>query len=111
MMKSFKPVLLALTLASGMFVAVAQTTPTTAPVTTPATTPATTPVAGTCKVSAMNVNTALKAELITIPGINAKLADAVIAARPFKDEADLVKKVKGIGKKNIVTFRPCFLYK
>ena len=111
MMKSFKTVLFALTLASGMFVAVAQTATPTTPTTTPATTPTTpAPMVG-CKVSAVNVNTALKADLIKIPGINAKLADAIIAVRPFKDEADLIKKVKGIGTKNIVKFRPCFLYK
>ena len=108
MMKSGKSALVALTFASGLFVAVAQTaTPTTTPTTTPVMTPAT----SSCKVSAINVNTGLKADLLKIPGIGAKMADAIIAARPFKDEAELVKKVKGIGKKNIVTFRPCFLYK
>ena len=105
-MKSVKTALFALTLASGMFVAVAQTATPTTP-----STPVTTPAATTCKVSAVNVNTGLKADFILIPGINAKLADAIIAARPLKDEADLVKRVKGIGKKNILKFRPCFLYK
>ena len=105
-MKSLKSILVALTFASGIFGALAQTTTPTTP-STP-TIPAPT---ATCKVSAVNVNTALKADLIKIPGINAKLADAIIATRPFKDEADLVKKVKGIGTKNIVKFRPCFLYK
>ena len=102
-MKSLKSILVALTFASGIFGALAQTT-------TPSTPTIPAPTA-TCKVNAVNVNTALKADLIKIPGINAKLADAIIATRPFKDEADLVKKVKGIGTKNIVKFRPCFLYK
>jgi competence protein ComEA len=106
MMKSLKSVIVALTLASGLFVAAAQTTPT-----TPAPTPTAPVTTAVCKVTAMNVNTALKADLQKIPGVGAKMADAIIAARPFKDEADLVKRVKGIGKKNIVTFRPCFLYK
>lgn len=106
MLKSLKSTLVALTLASGLFVAAAQTTPT-----TPAPTPTVPAATATCKVAAVNVNTALKADLQKIPGVGAKMADTIIAARPFKDEADLVKRVKGIGKKNIVKFRPCFLYK
>lgn len=104
MLKSLKSTLVALTLASGLFVAAAQTT-------TPAPTPTVPAATATCKVAAVNVNTALKADLQKIPGVGAKMADAIIAARPFKDETDLVKRVKGIGKKNIVTLRPCFLYK
>ena len=105
MLKSLKSAVVAITLASGLFVAVAQTaTPSTPAPSIPAAT-------ATCKVAAVNVNTALKVDLQKLPGIGAKMADAIIAARPFKDEADLVKRVKGIGKKNIVTFRPCFLYK
>ncbi len=107
MLKSLKSTLVALTLASGLFVAAAQT----ATPSTPAPTPSVPAATATCKVAAVNVNTALKADLQKVPGIGAKMADAIIAARPFKDEADLVKRVKGIGKKNIVTFRPCFLYK
>ncbi len=64
-----------------------------------------------CAVAALNVNTASAADLAKIPGINASLADAIVKARPFTDEKDLVKKVKGIGKKNIIQFRSCFLYK
>ena len=107
MINTVKATLLSLAVAGSMFFASAQKTGTTTPPATP-TVPAAT--VG-CKVAAVNVNTALKADLVKIPGIGAKVADAIIAARPFKDEADLVKKVKGIGKKNIVTFRPCFLYK
>jgi competence protein ComEA len=81
---------------------------TTPPATTP---PAPTMAATTCSIAAVNVNTVTQAELEKVPGLGPKLAAAVIAARPFKDEAELVKKVKGIGTKNIVKFRPCFLYK
>jgi competence protein ComEA len=81
-----------------------KTTPPASP--TPA---ATTPT--TCSITAINVNTAAQADLEKVPGLGPKLAAAVIAARPFKDEAELVKKVKGIGTKNVVKFRPCFLYK
>lgn len=52
----------------------------------------------------LNVNTASLIDLEKIPGMTAKLAQAVVAARPFKNEADLVKKVKGIGKKNVKKF-------
>jgi competence protein ComEA len=90
---------LALGLIGGSF---AQTT------TPPAATP---PAATTCSVAAVNVSTAKSADLQKIPGIGAKLADTIVKAQPFKDEADLVKRVKGIGAKNIVKFRPCFLYK
>jgi competence protein ComEA len=87
-----------------------KTTP--APTTPPAATPpAATMAASTCSIAAVNVNTVTQAELEKVPGLGPKLAAAVIAARPFKDEAELVKKVKGVGTKNIVKFRPCFLYK
>jgi DNA uptake protein ComE-like DNA-binding protein len=74
---------------------------TTPPATTP---PAPTMAATTCSIAAVNVNTVTQAELEKVPGLGPKLAAAVIAARPFKDEAEL-------GTKNIVKFRPCFLYK
>ncbi len=79
--------------------------------TPPAATPPATMATATCSVTAVNVNTAKAADLQKITGINAKLADAIVKAQPFKDEADLIKRVKGIGNKNIVKFRPCFLYK
>jgi competence protein ComEA len=110
-LKYTKSVSLALLFTAGLLSAHAQNTPT-APATPPASPVApTSPAApAPCKATAVNVNTAPQSELVKIPGINAKLADAIIAARPFKNEADLVKRVKGIGKKNIVTFRPCFTY-
>jgi competence protein ComEA len=65
----------------------------------------------TCAVKPVNVNTATAAELDKIPGIGMKTAEAIVKDRPYKDEADLVAKVKGIGQKNIAKFRACFLYK
>lgn len=48
----------------------------------------------------VNINTASKKELITLKGIGAKTADAIIAKRPFKTLGDLIK-VKGIGSKKL----------
>ncbi|WP_291423167.1 helix-hairpin-helix domain-containing protein [Deinococcus sp.] len=54
----------------------------------------------------VNVNTASAADLTTIPGINAKIAADVIKNRPYKNAAELVKKVKGIGSKNVLKMQP-----
>ncbi len=54
----------------------------------------------------VNVNSASAAELTTIPGINAKIAADVIKNRPYKNVAELVKKVKGIGPKNVLKMQP-----
>jgi competence protein ComEA len=51
----------------------------------------------------MNVNTATEAQLASIPGVGPALAAAIVAARPFKNSADLIKRVKGIGPKNYVS--------
>jgi competence protein ComEA len=95
--------------------ALAQTTPPTAPPVVPAPSapvnPPVNPPAPAVQVQPVNVNTASQPELMRVPGLGATLADAIIKSRPYKDEADLVKRVKGIGKKNIVKFRPYFLYK
>ncbi len=110
--QSLKSAALAVVVMAGLLTAHAQTATPAAPTTSPAPTSpvAPAPVAATCKVAAVNVNTGLQADLSKIPGIDAKLAAAIIAARPLKNEADLVKRVKGIGKKNILKFRPCFTY-
>ncbi len=68
---------------------------TTMPATTSTTMPATT------KGMMVNVNTATSAELVKIPGVSAKIAAEIIKNRPYKDTAELVKKVKGIGPKNV----------
>lgn len=73
---------------------------------TPATTPATTAPAATTPAKVVNVNTASAADLATIPGISAKIAADVIKNRPYKNKDELVKKVKGIGPKNVLKMLP-----
>lgn len=40
----------------------------------------------------INLNTATKEELMTLPGMNDETADKVIAGRPFKSRNELVQK-------------------
>ncbi|THF84783.1 helix-hairpin-helix domain-containing protein [Deinococcus sp. KSM4-11] len=95
-----------LTLLGAAFAASGTTTPA-----TPASTPATT-VAGPMLTAGqtVNVNTAPLADLEKVPGLGVKLATAILQARPYKNQADLVKKVKGIGKMNIKKFGPFLTY-
>jgi competence protein ComEA len=46
----------------------------------------------------VDINNATEKELITLPGVGAKTAKEIAAARPFKTVDDL-KNVKGIGDK------------
>ena len=46
----------------------------------------------------VDINSASEKELITLPGVGAKTAKEIVAARPFKTIDDL-KNVKGIGDK------------
>jgi competence protein ComEA len=48
--------------------------------------------------ASVNINKGSKEELVSLKGIGAKTADAIIAHRPFKSLHDLMK-VKGIGTK------------
>ncbi len=55
----------------------------------------------------MNINTATKDQLMTLPGINSALADAIIAQRgiqPFHFLEDL-RIIKGIGEKRVEALR------
>ena len=52
--------------------------------------------------SRIAVNTATEAQLSAIPGVGKTMAAAIVKARPFKNSADLIKRVKGIGPKNYV---------
>ena len=77
------------------FVAFAQQTPQSS------TTPATPPAAhekhmAKAHVARVNVNTATKEDLMTLPGVTEDTADKIIAGRPFKAKSELVSK-------NIVT--------
>ena len=63
----------------------------------------TTPAKPMAPMSKVAVNTATEAQLSAIPGVGKTLAAAIIKARPIKDGADLVKRVKGIGPKNYVS--------
>lgn len=58
--------------------------------------------------SPVNVNTAEKAQLMTLPGVGDAKADAIIAIRserPFKSTEDLLA-VKGIGEKMLEKLTP-----
>ncbi|MDO8644612.1 MAG: helix-hairpin-helix domain-containing protein [bacterium] len=54
--------------------------------------------AGKAITGVVNINTATQQELTLLPGVGVKKAEAIVAARPFKTPADIVK-VKGIGPK------------
>jgi len=55
-------------------------------------------------VKKVDVNTATKAELQTLPGIGSATADAIIAARPYKT-IDELKNVPGIGEAKFSSLR------
>lgn len=40
----------------------------------------------------LDINSATKDQLITLPGVTAPLADRIIAGRPYKDPSDLVTR-------------------
>jgi len=53
----------------------------------------------------VNVNMATQAELETIPGIGAALANLIIAERPFSKVDDL-ERVRGISRDTVDSIRP-----
>lgn len=53
----------------------------------------------------VNVNIATQAELETIPGIGAALANLIVAGRPFSKVEDL-ERVRGIGRDTVESIRP-----
>ena len=53
----------------------------------------------------VNVNTATKQELRSVPGIGPELAERIIKKRPFK-RVDGLLRVDGIGKKSLKKMRP-----
>jgi competence protein ComEA len=98
-----KPILTVLTAALMFVPAVALAQTSAAKTTTPA---ATMPAAPMAMGAMINVNTASAADLTKIPGVNAKIAAEIIKNRPYKNAAELVKKVKGVGKKNVKKMIP-----
>ena len=44
----------------------------------------------------VEVNTATRAELESLPGLGPALAQRLLAARPFKDWVDLMQRVPGV---------------
>jgi competence protein ComEA len=60
---------------------------------------------GDAKAKKMNINTASKEELESLPGVGSAVADNIINARPFKAVKDL-KEVTGIGEQRYDDIRP-----
>lgn len=58
----------------------------------------------------IDLNTATKKELESIPGIGPVLAERIMAGRPYRNIDELLK-IKGIGKKNLSKIRNCFVIK
>ncbi len=46
----------------------------------------------------VELNTASRAQLESVPGIGPQLAERLLAARPFADWADALRRVKGLGR-------------
>lgn len=83
-----------------------QTAPATAPAHTPKTRTATPRTTAPLPTAPVNVNTATAAQLMTLPGVSNKIATEIIKDRPYKNAAELVKKIKGIGKNNVKPMTP-----
>ena len=59
----------------------------------------------------INVNAASAADLQLLPHVGTKTSAEIIKNRPFKDLADLQKKVKGIGEKTATDIAPFISFK
>ncbi len=64
----------------------------------PAMTPAAT-TSSTMTTAKVNLNRASVAQLEKLPGVGPKIAAEIVKNRPYKNGADLEKKVKGVGPK------------
>lgn len=58
----------------------------------------------------VNVNTGSAADLMKLPGLSQKVIDDLVKNRPYKNQAELVKKVKGIGPKNVLKLAQYLTY-
>lgn len=58
--------------------------------------------------AAVNLNTASQAELEALPGVGKKMAEAIIARRPYKNVEEL-KEIKGVGDKNFEKLKPLMM--
>ena len=59
------------------------------------------PAAATRAPRALDINTATRVELETLPGIGAAIADRIIANRPFTTVGELATRVDGIGPETL----------
>ena len=58
----------------------------------------------------VNVNTGSQADLMKVPGLSSKIVADLVKNRPYKNQAELVAKVKGIGPKNVLKMASYFSY-
>lgn len=58
--------------------------------------------------AALNLNTASQTELEALPGVGKKMAEAIIARRPYKN-IDELKEIKGVGDKNFEKLKPLLM--
>lgn len=89
-------------------VALAQTAPATTP-TAPTTQTRQAKTSSTTALPAgtiFHINSAPVSDLLKLPGVNAKIAAEIVKNRPYKNEKELVKKVKGIGTHNVKKILP-----
>ncbi|WP_161883345.1 ComEA family DNA-binding protein [Deinococcus alpinitundrae] len=68
--------------------------------------PATIPTINAATMAKVNINAAIAAKLLKIPGVNTKIAAEIIKNRPYKNSTELVRKVKGIRLKNVMKMMP-----